>query len=409
MQDREQGCRSPSSWLVAMRPLVVVPAMLWALLLALLLAGCATPARHHEAPVLAYDPALLSGERLFGAPLVDELVPDVAVSEADEQMRDYVADLVEDAQLSATRFRRLLGGLIRDGYFGAGYSPYETLTAAEAFRARSGNCLSYTNLFVALAREAGLDAVYQVVDVPPSWDADAGFLIRYTHINVLLPGLKVERLPGEAVTVDFNIVHPDPEHARQTVSDAYAKSLYYANHSIELLRGNRPREAFAYLRRAIELESANADLWVNMGALYSIRGDFSSSIEAFQVAVQLEPANRAALAGLARSHRNLGDDEMALYYDARVRNYLETNPYYHLAMAQAAIGRADYDLALDSINRAIGLQRRSGRLHFVKGLIEEQRGDLTAARDSFRNAKRFGLRNERKLAHIDRTVGMASF
>ncbi|MBX3705459.1 MAG: tetratricopeptide repeat protein [Pseudomonadales bacterium] len=368
-----------------------------ALLLAVL-AGCATI--DPSAP--RYDPALISGERLFDAPLDPARVPHVDIVSPNPAMQAFVATHVTDARLSVTRLRRLLQGLLEEGFFNHRYDPLVTLTAQEAFQARSGNCLSYTNMFIALAREAGLDAVYQVVDIPPTWDADAGFLIRYTHINVLLRGVRIERAPGEIVTVDFNDVLPDPEHPRRPVSDDYAASLYYANHAVEFLRRNELADAFAYLRRAIELEPGNPDLWVNLAALYGRRDDIRSAIEAYEVALQIDPRNRAALAGLARSHTLTGETALAARYEARVRDYLESNAYYHLALAQAALERAEPDRALESIDRAIRLKRRSGRLHFVKGLIHERLGDLDAARESFRTARRLGISNPAKLEHMDR-------
>jgi len=356
----------------------------------------------------AHDPTLLSGERLFGGPLGPELAPDVAVAELDAPMRAYVQTHTEADRLAATRLRSLIQALLDDGYFGkTSYNPRETLTAAEAFRTRNGNCLSFTNLFVAMAREAGLDAVYQIVDVPPSFDADSGFLIRYTHINVLLKGLRLQNELNEVVVVDFNVIQPDVDHPRHEVSDDYAASLYYANHAVERLRDGRAREAFAYLRRAIELAPENADLWVNLGALYGSRGDFPSAVEAYEVAIALDPRNRTALSGLARSHRNLGNLALAQDYETRARNYLESNPYYHLANAQAAYLRGDFDPALASINRALRLERRSGRLWFVKGLIEERMGAADDARESYRLAKRYGVSSPQKRELLENSVGMS--
>jgi Flp pilus assembly protein TadD len=264
-------------------------------------------------------------------------------------------------------------------------------------------------MFVAMAREAGLDAVYQVVDVPPSWDADSGFLIRYTHINVLLRGVRLDNRPYEEVAVDFNVVQPDPEHRRRVVSDDYAASLYHANHAVDRLRRGQQREAFAYLRRAIELAPGNPDLWVNLGALYGSAGAYAAASEAYQVALQIDPASRGALAGLARSHGHLGNHALAAQYEARARDYLERNPYYHLAIAQTAYLQGDLDTALASINQALALERRSGRLYFVRGLIHERRGELAAARESYRIARRLGVASPAKRNRIERAVGAAAF
>jgi Flp pilus assembly protein TadD len=335
-----------------------------------------------------YPEWLLSGERLFGEPVRADELPEIDISEPSPEMRAFVAELVDgiDRRNSASRFRALFGGLVRNGYFNSVYSANQTLTAAETFEIKGGNCLSYTNLFIALAREAGLDASYQLVDVPPSWDADAGFIIRYTHINVLVRGLRLEPGAHPLVTVDFNEVHPDAEYRRWTVSDDYASSLFHANLSVSLLRQGQVRDGFLHLRRAIDIEPANLDLWINLGAFYATQGDYAGSIEAYRIALQLAPNSRAALSGLARSYANHGNEAMAAVYRQRVRNYRETNPYYHYAMAQAAFERNDYEASLAHINNAIGLKRRAPRFYLLRALVEDKLGRPDAAEASLRRA-----------------------
>lgn len=123
------------------------------------LCGCAG-SLERSPPELVYDPGLVSGERLFDEPVDLDRVPDVGVVASDAAMRAWVAAQIASVRRPVARMRQLIQGLQNDGYFATRDHTDETLTAAEAFRTRSGNCLSYTNLFVALAREAGLDAVY---------------------------------------------------------------------------------------------------------------------------------------------------------------------------------------------------------------------------------------------------------
>jgi Flp pilus assembly protein TadD len=252
-------------------------------------------------------------------------------------------------------------------------------------------------MFIALAREADLEAHYQVVDVPPTWDADSGFLIRYTHINVVLPDVRLDRLHGDSVIFDFNLLHPDPENRRHIVSDDYAESLFHANRSVTLMRANRTKEGFAHMRRAIELAPDNVDHWINLGAMYATQNDYGSAQEAYQVVLQIDPRDRAALSGLARSYANAGDGERAAHNERKVRNYRERNPYYHSALAQAAFHQADFQRSLEHIDSAIDLRARTPRFHLFKALVEERLGHPDAARASFRRAERFGLDREVKL------------
>ena len=74
-----------------------------------------------------------------------------------------------------------------------------TRTASDTFHDRQGNCLSFTMLFVGLARAAGLTANYQSVEVPPTW-ANDGQVVIASHVNAV-----VRTGFGEETVVDFNI------------------------------------------------------------------------------------------------------------------------------------------------------------------------------------------------------------
>ncbi|MEQ8485471.1 MAG: tetratricopeptide repeat protein [Pseudomonadales bacterium] len=377
------------------------------LCLALLLSACASHWRPDETADVHYPPWLLTGERLFDEPIGDGEVPLTDISAPTEEMRAYVSAMLDGVRSNPARFRALFAGLARDGYFRAVYSANQTLTAAETFELRGGNCLSYTNMFIALAREAGLDASYQVVDVPPSWDADSGFLIRYTHVNVLVRGVRLEPGALPSVTVDFNVVHPEDEYRRWPVSDDYAQALFHANHSVSLLREGRTREGFAHLRRGLEVSPGNLDLWINLGAFYATQGDYEASIAAYEVALQLDPDSRAAFSGLARSHGNAGNETLARMYADKERNYRERNPYFHYALAQAAFERADFEASLAHIEDAISLKSRTPKFFLMRALVQERLGQVDAAESSIRRARRLGLEPGVK-AEVLRQMGLAT-
>lgn len=359
----------------------------------LLLTACAASPNRHG---LDYDPSLITGERLFDAPIPAEELPVEPILEMSPAMRDYMNHAVQPRGRPAARFKSLFASLTRDGYFETVYTADRTLTAADTFAAKGGNCLSYTNLFVTLAREAGLDARYQIVDVPPTWDADSGFLIRYTHINVLLKGMRLEDDDRDDVVVDFNLVHPKPDYRHREVSDQYAESLFYGNRSVALLREGRIRESFAYLRRALELAPENQDLWTNLGAFYAKAEDPHSAIEAYRVALALDPDNKAAFVGLAQGYAGVGDTAKAAAYQEKVRRYRDGNPYYQFALAQSAFEQADLPRSLELVNAAIELEHNA-EFYLLKSLVELKMNDEEAAEMSLEQARRAGLERRVKM------------
>lgn len=363
----------------------------------LMCAGCAsTPLHQRLDPVVPFDPALLSGVDVFGEPVASSEAPGHDVLAVDQPMNDFLTNNVGNQRVSVARFKRLMNALVSGGYFRGSYGSDLTNTAAQTFSTQSGNCLSYTNLLIALARAIGVNASYQLVKVPPVWDADSGLLIRNNHINVVLHGYRFNKGHSSQFVVDFNVLEPDPKYVREMVSDQYAKSLFYANLGVDAMRQDDQRMAFAHLKRAIELSPNNADLWINLGAFYSVNRAPSLAAQAYEHALVLDAGNKSALSGLGGAYDQLGQAQLAEHYFSRVRRFRDRNPQYHFAVAQLAFEQHRYEVALNALDVAIGLERRNGRFHFLRGLTETQMGKTDAARQSFRRARRYGRTKDLK-------------
>lgn len=359
-----------------------------------MLVGCASLAIRE--PSLSTD-ELLSGVAVFGEVVSAFEAPEIDVLALDDAMRAFIEEHVGRSGNSVARFRRLLNELESQGFFNATYDAGKTNSAIDTFHNRSGNCLSFTNLFVALGREANLETAYQIVDVPPSWDAHNGYLIRFTHINVVIKGTPFDRINTAQYTVDFNDVVPAREYPRREVSDNYAKGLFYSNLSVTALRDGDVRGSFAYLKKAIDLEPGNADMWINLGAFFASQDAHEEAIQAYQVALGVKRTSKASMSGLARSYAAIGDKERAAMYATKVRRYRQKNPFYHFAVAQAEFKNSNYTLAIRAIDKAIDLRRRNPRFHLLRGLAEQQLGDDEAAEKSFDKAKRYGKSDLNKL------------
>ena len=351
---------------------------LFGLFVLITISGCAaqqtTPAN--------FDAQLISGELAF-----DEVVPaapERPLIDLNQDMRQFVSSDIREQFGRQQRFSRLMHKLNDQGFFANPYDPSATYTAAQAFAERRGNCLAYTNMFVALAREAGLDAQYRLVEAQPMWSVTDGYLVRNNHINVVLKSV----VPGSLgtnrdVVVDFNRTLPITGLAARTISDGYAQSLYYANLAVDHLRNGDARQAFAHIKRGILLEPNNHDLWVNLGVLYLRLEKFDAALLAYEVALQVRPRSRSAWSGIARVHELRGDLETAQYYVDLSRNYQERNAHYHFALALQSYGTQAYDEALSAVNRAIDLNRKVPEFFALRGLTARQLGDVELAEASF--------------------------
>ena len=259
-----------------------------------------------------------------------------------------------------------------------------TRTASRTFHDRQGNCLSFTMLFVALARAAGLTVSYQTVEVPPSWSYD-GQVVIATHVNAA-----VRMGGGEETIVDFNVRPYQGTGRSRRVSDAYALALFYTNLGAEALLKTDYAASLALLREAANVDADIAGLWVNLGVLYARHGRFEHAEAAYLRALRADDETPSALANLALVYEALGEHRLAerLVYE-RVQDYRERNPYYHYTAAASAFERGQLADALASLRKAVRLKHDEHEFYALRGQVQTALGRSKDATKSFERARRY--------------------
>lgn len=347
---------------------------------ACLLAACAASGARNEAGRVS-EQELLSGEAIFGAPVDTASVADPGMFELDADMKAFVAENVDGSRAARERMRRLLSAMIESGLMSLDYDDARTKTARQTFHDRVGNCISFTALFVALAREANLDVAFQTVEVPPIWYADSDLIILNNHVNAL-----VKQRFGSRVVVDFNVTELKGDYETSEVSDDYALALYYNNVAMDALRRGSAEESFRLLKKSIETYPDIAGNWSNLGVIYSRAGEVDYAIAANMKALDLDKKHRPSLANLASLYQSLGEGERAEYYARQVRRYQDQNPYYHYYHALAAYNDGNLDTAAERLDRALELKDTEHKFFQLQGLIAERRGNSSMALESFEHA-----------------------
>lgn len=258
-----------------------------------------------------------------------------------------------------------------------------TRTASKTFHDRQGNCLSFTMLFVTLARAAGLSASFQSVEVPPSWSYE-GHVVIANHVNT-----SVRMGHSEETIVDFNIRPYQGDQPRRRISDDYALGLFYANLGAEAMLRGEYAPALAYLREAAKVEPDIAGIWVNLGVLYSRHGRHDYAESAYLRALEVDDDQESALANLALVYQALGETELAAEYRDRVQSYRERNPYYHYTKAVLAYEEQRFDAALASLRKALRLKRDEHAFYTLRGEVETALGKERHAARSFERAREY--------------------
>lgn len=332
---------------------------------------------------------LLSGEVILGEAITGAEHPDIDILATNDEMRAFVADL-HDIPSKARRFWRLLQRMRNVGDVPSRYDAYSNLTAQDAFAEKRGNCLSFSSLFIALAREAGFDAKYQVVEIPPDYDSIEGMVVLNRHVNV-----RVDDVPGRSpVTIEFSKEYANSIHNRHVVDDRFALGLHYNNLAFSHELAGDHRSALVYLRKAIEEAPHNPDLWTNLGVFHARHGHFDHAITAYGRGLTLDANHSPAIRGLANAHEALGERANARFYERRMAHSRIRDGYMYYILAQRAYRAEMTDESLELVSQAIRLYRKDPRFYKLRGEIHDQLGDQDAARESYKRARTLARRYE---------------
>ncbi len=113
----------------------------------------------------------LPSARVIGAARPAESAPPgVDIMALSPEIERFIEQRVKRGLPRSARVQELMDALFGKHGLDIAYGNLRTKTAVETFESRSGNCLSFTILFVALARHVGLEAHFQEVSEILSWD-----------------------------------------------------------------------------------------------------------------------------------------------------------------------------------------------------------------------------------------------
>lgn len=372
-----------------------------ALAAALVLGGCATPVPPSPPP----DDGVFN-DALFQPP---SQPPDVSrLFELTPAMRQYVAERIEPQVWRKGAQHALLDALYTQGELRLEYDAVHTRTAAEAFEARKGNCLSLVIMTAAFARELGLTVRFRDVLDRPAIEPNGDLTFVVGHVNLALahgPGTKrLGTLDTSWLIVDFL---PGQDLGRQQwreVDERRIRAQFMNNRAAEELARGRVHDAYWWLRGAREQDPTFANLYNTLGVLYRHRGALPEAERALRTALALDPGNEHVagnLAGLqvaqggapaatglvrpvssryAEARRSLDDGQpkQALLILQGELGLTPRNPELHhlLAITQARLGntpRAHWHLERAAEYSAADVQRQryAGKLERLKAASSE--------------------------------------
>lgn len=265
-----------------------------------------------------------------------------------EPMRLAARQLSGEAGNDLARLRQLQASLFDDTAFPFHYAGRETLTAAEAFFRREGNCLSFTNLFVAMARSLDLPVTTALVRRSRASEREGDLIVVNNHVVATVDW------NTRAEFFDFDRRRHEPPTQFKPLDDMWITALFLNNKGADELRAGHPDIAIRHFEDAVKLAPEFAAAWGNVGVARRRLGDIDGALSAYQKALAIEADNPTILNNLSSLYRALGRHQEADH--ALIAANLA------LASPHVLIVRGDLELTQGRLKSAEKLYRRARRL-----------------------------------------------
>lgn len=321
------------------------------------------------------------GQRQLNVADVDLRASTPDLLELDADMREFAQRYAGDIRFPRQRLVSLHQAIRGSATLGIRYDPEAGGTARDAFHRGSANCLSYASLFIALAREVGLDAQYQWLNVRPQWTRSGERVLVRLHVNV---DVKVER--AYRFMVDIDPLEPGNIAGSRRLSDEDAQALYHSNIAMRALASEDLESAWLHAVAALMLSPDMAHLWVNLGVVYRVAGQHGAAEQSYHYALQLDPGEHSAMNNLVILYEMDGRLAEQNYWREKVRGYRRDNPYYYAWLGEQASEAGQWREARGFYEKAVALSPVDSRLLFALSLAHRELGDQGQAREYLQQA-----------------------
>jgi tetratricopeptide (TPR) repeat protein len=264
----------------------------------------------------------------------------------DPEVKAKVEDVVGMRGEAFERMRRLRDFLSGSRELGFQYRPV-TYNANEAFHARGGDCMAYTLLFVALARDLGLPVhVVHVTQVKNYYEKGGSFFVS-SHVAVgFLSG-------ANATVIDLSKEVKQYELAiYESIDDSAATALFYNNVAVDHMMQGDLKGAGNMLAFLHRHEPGIVELTNNYGVLLNREHRYSESLALLNQGLASTPSYEPFYTNAIHAARQAGLPAVVADLETRGQRVAETDPFFLFARGLTAFEHDKFQVAVRELERA---------------------------------------------------------
>jgi Tfp pilus assembly protein PilF len=370
----------------------------------IVLAGCATP----PPAEVAADKSLFRDE-LFAPAAVRIDAGDIFAMTP--QMQRYLKREIGRQLEDKGWHRGLVDALYRDGQLKLQYDAEVTRTAAQAFEARSGNCLSLVIMTAAFARELGLQVHYKRVFSDDAWSRVGELQVASTHVNVTLVSAKhdvriiARERDWDQLTIDFMPLARGRVYRGYTVAENTVVAMFMNNRAVESLAQGSVDDAYWWARSAIGQDVGFLAAYNTLAVVYHRKKRLVEAERVLSHVLEREAANTFALSNQVLVLQGLGRTAEADAVAQRLAKIEPYPPFHFFDRGREAMHSGNYAAARDFFTREVQRDAEYHEFHSWLAAAHFALGELGPARQHLEIAMRNTTsRGDRELyaAKLDR-------
>jgi Flp pilus assembly protein TadD len=305
-----------------------------------------------------------------------------------DEIRQLAIESVEDMRTDSDKVRAIVHAIIGRTGMSISYDWLSNKTAQQVFYEGKGNCLAYTNLFVGMAREVGIDAVYVDVKTIERVSKEAEVIVNNGHITAGV------RYGPDLRMIDFTRTPEREYFGAKVIDDFEAIANYYNNQGF--LYGYFAETAGDlgdnFDPEAAELEMYEMALDVypnfhrarnNLGVALRRRGRVEEAIEQYQLAIQADPKFAEAYSNLGAAYYSQGLVDDAIEQFERAAKAGGSNAYYYHHLGVIQYQQQNYRDALKHFKKAVSRDGSLADSRYYLGETYLKLGDREKAIEAY--------------------------
>ncbi|MEO8346671.1 MAG: hypothetical protein ABI607_13350 [Betaproteobacteria bacterium] len=334
------------------------------LLVSIALAGCAT------APPLQRTEGLFN-DRLFAAP--SEHIGAEDLFALSPEMREYLDTRIMPAVRGNGGPMALFDALYSKGQLKLEYDSSRTYNAAQAFTARSGNCLSLVIMTAAFAKEMSLPVTFQSAQLDETWGRSGDIHFFIGHVNVTLGPSQsvinkktnlVIRPEENDLTIDFLLPREIRGLNTRIVDEQTIVAMYLNNRAAEAFAQGNLDDAYWWARAAVAQDPKFISAYNTLGVIYKRHGNPLEAQRVLAVALESSPKNTRVMSNMVLVLNDLGRTAEAQTLARKLEQIEPDPPFSFFLEGMVAMRKGDFKTASVLFAREVNRAPYYHEFHF---------------------------------------------